>query len=78
MADEKAAKMLQMPPVKYPAEHRPKVLDQDPALQGFLDPSVKVILVDATPGYSDVVSVFALEKKKVPTFIQNFLPPRNG
>lgn len=58
MADQKAERMLQMPPVKYPEEHQPKVLEQDEALQGFLDPSVKVILMDATPGYSDVVSFF--------------------
>lgn len=49
--------MLQMPPIKYPEEIEPKILEQDVALQGFLDPSVKVIFMDATPGYSDVVSI---------------------
>lgn len=77
MADEKAAKMLQMPPVKYPAEHRPKVLDQDPALQGFLDPSVKVILVDATPGYSDVVSVFGSKRRESSYLHSKFPPPHS-
>lgn len=57
MADAKAEKMLQMPPVKYAKEHKPKILEQDPAIQGFLDPSVKIIFLDATPGYSDVVRV---------------------
>lgn len=50
-----AEKMLQMPPVKYAKELVPRVLEKDSALEGFLDSSVKMIFLDATPGFSDIV-----------------------
>lgn len=44
-----------MPPVKYAKKFEPKLLEKDDALKGFLDPSVKLIFMDATPGFSDHV-----------------------
>ena len=56
----KAENMLQMPPVKYAQEFVPKILEEDLALEGFLDSEVKLIFVDATSGYADEVSYFCL------------------
>ena len=52
--------MLQMPPVKYAKELEPKILEQDVTLQGFLDSPVKLVFMDATPGFSDVVCILYL------------------
>ncbi|KAF7491813.1 28S ribosomal protein S22 [Sarcoptes scabiei] len=52
-ADERADTMLQMPPVKYSKTFEPKTLERDIALQGFLDPSVKLIFMDATAGIAE-------------------------
>ncbi|KAJ6220158.1 hypothetical protein RDWZM_005970 [Blomia tropicalis] len=53
-SNKMAEKMLQMPPVKYAKELVPRVLEKDSALEGFLDSSVKMIFLDATPGFSDI------------------------
>lgn len=45
-----------MPPVKEAKKHEPRVLERDVALQGFLDPQVKVIFMDATSGFTDKVT----------------------
>lgn len=55
MADQKAEQILQFPPVKFAKKFEPRVLEKDPALKGFLDPSVKFIFMDATHGFSDNV-----------------------
>lgn len=55
MSDSKADQMLQMPPVKYAKSVEPEVLEEDVALQGFLDPSVKLVFLDATAGFADNV-----------------------
>ena len=47
-----------MPPVKYPTEYEPRILEKDIALQGFLDPSIKLVFMDATAGFTDNVSLF--------------------
>ena len=69
--------MLQMPPVKYAKELKPKVLEQDAALQGFLDPSVKLIFMDATPGYSDVIRKWCLLLVWFASFYSIFLGATN-
>ncbi|XP_027195734.1 mitochondrial ribosomal protein S22 [Dermatophagoides pteronyssinus] len=52
-ADQRADSLLQMPPVKYPTEYEPRILEKDIALQGFLDPSIKLVFMDATAGFTD-------------------------
>lgn len=42
-----------MPPVKYAQEIKPEVLEEDAELKGFLDPSLKLVFLDATPGFDD-------------------------
>mgnify|MGYP006875368475 CR=1 FL=1 len=44
-----------MPPVKYTEEYEPRILEKDIALQGFLDPSIKLVFMDATASFSDNV-----------------------
>lgn len=50
-----AEKLLQMPPVKYSQNFEPRVFEKDIAIQGYMDPSIKIILLDASPGFNDNV-----------------------
>ena len=57
-ADKRAEKLLQMPPVKYSTEFKPRIFEKDDAIKGFIDS--KFIFVDASPGYSDEVREFSI------------------